>query len=181
MTTELRSQPDDDAFAGYAPPEERPPFIPYAIFATTFNAGLLAFLVAARKGRFELPERVGATDIVLMAAASQKLGRVIAKDKVTSFLRAPFKRYEGGAGQGQLEESTRGNGVRRAIGELIGCPWCLALWLTAPMAASLVVAPRETRFVATIFATLSAADFLSLAFKAAESTALEGDPSTATS
>ena len=49
MTTELPSQPDDDdAFAGYAPPEERPPFIPYAIFAATFNAGLV---VAPRETR----------------------------------------------------------------------------------------------------------------------------------
>lgn len=117
----------------------------------------------------ELPERVEGRDLALIALASHKLSRLIAKAKVTSFLRAPFKRYEDDdAAPGELNESTRGTGLRAAVGEMIGCPWCLDLWLAAGFSAGVVVAPRETRFVASIFGALAGADFLNVAYKALE-------------
>ena len=133
-----------------------------------FNALVGGALLAARRSGRELPERVGAADLVTIGVASHKLGRVIAKDKVTSPLRAPFTELEEPGGPSELEESSRGTGLRRAIGELLACPYCLGLWVVAAFSVGLLFAPRLTRFVAAAFSALTIADFLQIAYKAAE-------------
>jgi uncharacterized protein DUF1360 len=154
--------------AGYAPAGERPPLLPFAAAMVIFNSLFaLALLLARRSGR-ELPERVGAGDMATIGIASHKLSRLIAKDKVTSPLRAPFTRYEGEGGPAELEESSRGSGARRAIGEMLLCPYCLGLWVVSAFAVGLLFAPRLTRFVAAVFSALTLSDFLQIAYKAAE-------------
>jgi hypothetical protein len=157
-----------EAVAGYAEPDRRPPFAPYlafmSVFGTLVSAGLL---IARRQGR-ELPERVGAGELMLVGTASHKLSRLISKDKVTAPLRAPFTELEGKGGPAELEESSRGTGLRKAIGELLICPYCLGLWVVAAFSLGLLFAPRVTRFVASLFAALTISDFFQIAYKAAE-------------
>jgi hypothetical protein len=123
--------------------------------------------IALRRGR-ELPARPSAADIALVGVASHKLSRLVTKDKVTSPLRAPFTELEGSGGPGELEEKARGTGLRRAIGELLICPYCLDLWVVAAFAVGLLFAPRVTRFLAAVFAALTVSDFFQIAYKAAE-------------
>jgi len=154
--------------AGYAPPEERPPLLSYLSFMGLFGSLLAAaLLIAKRQGR-ELPERVPAGQLLLIGTASHKLSRLLSKDKVTSPLRAPFTELEGKGGPAEFEERSRGTGVRKAIGELLICPFCLGLWVIAAFSIGLLFAPRVTRFVASLFAALTISDFLQIAYKAAE-------------
>ena len=154
--------------SSYAPPSERPPLFSYAALMGIFNALFVGALVAAiRRGR-ELPVRVGAADLVTIGVASHKLSRLISKDKVTSPLRAPFTEFEESGGPGEVEESARGSGARKAIGELLICPYCIGLWIVAAFAIGLLFAPRLTRFLAAIFSALTISDFLQIAYKAAE-------------
>jgi Protein of unknown function (DUF1360) len=167
-TQPLQSERQDGAatgpFEGYAPPPERPPLGSYAMMSGAFIAACAGFYLTARRNKLQLPEQVGAKDIVLIGAATHKLSRLIAKDKVTSFLRAPFKRYEEEAGPGELSEQTRGEGFQAAVGELLGCPYCLGLWVSAGLTGGLVVAPRETRLAASTLSALTVADFLQLGY-----------------
>ena len=152
----------------YASPEKRPPLGAYAVTMAIFNALFAAgLLLAKRRGR-ELPERPAAGDIVLIGVASHKLSRLIGKDKVTSPIRAPFTELEGHGGPAEFEEASRGTGARKAIGELLICPYCLGLWVVAAFAIGLLFAPRLSRFVAAVFTALTASDFLQIAYKAAE-------------
>lgn len=162
-----------EPIAGYAPARERPPLLSYAAFAVIFNALLAAALVALRRSGRELPERVGAGDVVLVGTASHKLSRLISKDKVTSFLRAPFTELQGRGGPAEFEERSRGTGVRRAIGELLICPYCLGLWVVAGFSVGLLFAPRLTRFIASVFSALTISDFFQIAYKAAETKGLD--------
>jgi hypothetical protein len=167
MATETQHGADDGPLAGYAPPPKRPPFGSYALFTGVFNGAFGAALAAAgRNGR--LPERIEAGDVMLVGVASHKLSRVIAKDKVTSFLRAPFTEYESPGGPGEVEERARGKGLRKAVGELLVCPYCLGLWMSGGMHVGLIYAPRLTRTLASTFTALTIADFLQIAYKAAE-------------
>jgi hypothetical protein len=172
--TRIDGDSDSEAAVGYAPPQERPPLAPYvgamAIFNGLFAGGLA---LALRRGR-ELPERPAAGDIALIGVASHKLSRLISKDKVTSPVRAAFTELEGSGGPGELEERARGGPVRRAIGELLICPYCLGLWVVAGFSIGLLFAPRVTRFVASVFTALTASDFLQIAYKAAEEKGLGG-------
>ena len=163
-----------EAYAGYAPPEERPPFGTYALFAATFNVAMAVAVASARRSGRELPARVGAYDLALIGTASHKLSRLIAKDKITSFVRAPFTEFEGKGGPAEVEERARGTGVRRVLGELLICPYCLGLWASGAFHAGLLFAPRTTRFGASVLTALTISDFLQIAYKAAEDKGLGG-------
>jgi|SRR5579884_495902 len=154
-------------FAGYSPEEEKP-LGGYAILMGAFAS--LAGLFAAwfrRSGR-ELPDRIDAADMALVTVASHKAARLIAKDKVTSAIRAPFAQYEGPAGPGEVSERPRGRGLRRVVGELLICPYCLGMWTSAGLTAGLLVAPRFTRWVCTVLGAFFGADVLQIAYKRAE-------------
>src|SRR5690349_18222838 len=102
--------------AGYA--GEDTPLAPYAALVATFAAaggGVLAG--AARSGR--LPDRLGVYDIALASIATQRLARLIAKDRVTSVLRAPLTRYQRRGRPSEVEEEPRRDGAGRALGQLI--------------------------------------------------------------
>src|SRR3954468_24186727 len=132
----------------------------YAALVTLFNGVLATTLLARKCSQEPLPERVQPQDIVLFAIATQKLSRVITKDKVTTALRAPFTEVEGKGGAGELEERPKGRGLQRAIGELLTCPFCLGTWIASGFIYGYIFSPRVTRTLASIFAVSGIADFL---------------------
>ena len=133
--------------------------------------GGLAALGRARGVR--LPKRVAASDLALIAVATHKVSRTVSKDAVTSPLRAPFTRFEGASGPGELNEEVRGSGVQKAVGELITCPFCLDQWVATGFMAGLVAAPRATRWLAATFAVRAGADALQFGYAALQRAARE--------
>ena len=138
-------------------------------------ASLLAFFVvsvaavtgvAVEQGR--LPRRFGLLDLALLGIATHKLSRIVAKDRITSILRAPFVCYVGSAGAGEVEEEPRGRGLQRGIGHLVSCPYCMGPWCATTLAFGLVFAPRVTRFFAAILGSVAVSDFLQRAYAAAK-------------
>jgi hypothetical protein len=165
----------DERTQGEAPSELSPrfyadedrPLAAYGVLSTVFASALLASLAALdRSGR--LPERIETRDIVLVGMATHKLSRLITKDKVTSFIRAPFTRFQDASGRGEVEEKARGEGLQRAIGELVSCPYCIGQWIATGFGVGLALAPRSTRLVASIYAAETISDFLQIAYRAAE-------------
>ncbi len=98
------------------------------------------------------------------AEASFKISR--AWENVQS--RAPFTRYQHDDGPGEVSEAARGRGLRRAVGELLVCPYCIGMWISAAFAAGLLVAPRFTRWFAAVLVALFGADVLQIAYRKAE-------------
>ena len=92
--------------------------------------------------------------------ASHKAARTIAKDRVTSGVRAPFTTFEHDEGPGEVAERARGRGVRRAIGELLVCPYCLGMWTSAALTGMLLVVPRFTRWLAAVLTIFSGSELL---------------------
>jgi hypothetical protein len=173
MSVDALTREARDAFESYAEPPERPPFRTYAAMATAFNAAFAGGLLAAgRSGR--LPDRISTEDVLLIGTASHKLSRLLAKDKITAFLRAPFTEYQGRGGPAEVEERPRGEGLRRAVGELLVCPYCLGLWSSGAFHLGLLFAPRVTRVAASTLTALTLSDFLQIAYKAAEERGLGG-------
>jgi hypothetical protein len=152
---------------GHSPDQERP-LGGYATLTVTFAAAAVGFAAWFRRSGRELPDRMDARDLALVTVATHKASRLVAKDRVTSAVRAPFTRFEDDAGPGEVDESARGRGLRRAVGELLVCPYCLGLWLSAAFTAGLLVAPRLTRWSASVLVALSGADVLQMAYAKAE-------------
>lgn len=92
------------------------------------------------------------------------MSRTLAKDSVTSPLRAPFTRYSEPAGAGELNGEVTGTGAMHGLGELLACPFCLAQWVATAFVAGLVVVPRATRLVASVFAARTGSDALQFAY-----------------
>ena len=141
---------------------ERPPYGSYAQIVAIFAGGLagtsaLAKLVD-RDPRCDTP-----LDFLVLAAATFKAARTIARDDVTSFVRAPF--VEGEA-TGENEEPKQTGGMEQAIGELITCPRCVGTWAAAGLATTQIVAPRFGRLLMWSLAAAAANDFLQAAFAA---------------
>jgi hypothetical protein len=142
-------------------PEDPKPLRSYAALTAAFNGGVVAFEAARRRRGWALPERIGPGDLALLAAGTYKLSRLISKDRVTSFVRAPFTRYTGEAGPAEVSEEPRGQGMRRAIGELLVCPYCVEQWVAAGFLGAYIRDPRGARTMASLFTVFAAADWLS--------------------
>lgn len=91
----------------------------YAVLSAGFGGAVGGALVALRATGKPLPKGFGIGDVLLGGVATHKLSRLLAKDKVTSFLRAPFTEYQGPGGPGEVEEKPRGSGLRYVVGELL--------------------------------------------------------------
>lgn len=153
----------------YAGDEERP----LGGYVGVLGVYTLVMAVAAtllRRSSRRLPERFDARDLALVTVATHKVARLLAKEPVTSPLRAPFTRFEGTSGPAELAEEVRGGEVRKAVGELLTCPFCVGHWVATGFAFGLVVAPRPTRFLASVFTVLSGSDALQLAYAAMQRT-----------
>ena len=160
----------------YAPHEHRP-LDGYIVAMGGFAALGAALAAAAKVTARPVPDRPATADVVLISIATHKLSRLIAKDAVTSPLRAPFTRYTKPGGSAEVTEEVRdqGSSVRHAIGELVTCPFCLAVWVATGLTGGLVLAPKLTRLAATVFTAVAASDFLQLAYAVAKESA-EGAP-----
>lgn len=120
--------------------------------------------IAAEQNR--LPRTFSLLDLALLGIATHKLSRIVAKDRITGILRAPFVSYLGSAGAGEVEEEPRGRGFQRGVGHLVSCPYCMAPWCATALAFGLVFAPRVARFFAGILGSVAISDFLHRAYLA---------------
>jgi hypothetical protein len=141
---------------------ERPPYGAYAQIFATFAGGLAAAGGLARSlGRD--PRADTTLDLVVLAGATFKAARTIARDDVTSFVRAPFVEGEA-TGEDELPKQT--GGVEQAIGELVTCTRCVGTWAAAGLTATQIVAPRFGRLLTWSLAAAAANDFLQAGFAA---------------
>src|SRR5205807_1320534 len=104
--------------------ETEPSDMPYALLSMGYLAALTSFAAANRRA---LADRPAASDIAGLGLASYAIARIVARDRITLFLRRPFT-FDPAAQQ------PRQDGFRRPVGELVTCPHCLALWVAGGLA-----------------------------------------------
>lgn len=137
----------------------------YATLLGVYGTGALAatWALRGRKARVRRPRPM---DVALLALATQHLARLISKDTVTAPLRAPFTRFEGPAGEGEVNERVVGRGLRHVVGELVSCPFCLGQWAATALVAVNVALPTFGAAATTVLATAQLSDYLQLCYAA---------------
>lgn len=135
-----------------------------AVLAGAYATGVGLFAWRLRASGRPLPERVPPLDLLLMGVATYRGSRLLTKDKVTSFLRAPFTRRTGSIGGAEVMDEPRGHGVHRSVGELLACPFCVGMWIASGLTMGHVTAPRATRLVTSCLATVTVSDWLQYAW-----------------
>jgi Protein of unknown function (DUF1360) len=148
--------------------DEDKPLGSHLALVVLYNALVGGFLAARIRSGKGFPKRIAAADLLLAGVATHKISRTIAKDRVTAPLRAPFTEFQADGGPGEVEERARGTGMRRAIGQLLVCPFCLSQWVATGLLAGLATVPRTTRFICSIFAAVTISDFLQIFYKGSE-------------
>ncbi|MDN0196537.1 DUF1360 domain-containing protein [Streptomyces sp. S.PNR 29] len=136
----------------------------YAALATTFAAGAGVFAAVARQRGLRLPDRVPPWDVALLGTATFKASRLLSKDKVTSFLRAPFTRRESESTANEVMDAPRGGGLRRAVGDLVTCPFCTSAWVAGSLVGYYAVAPRAARLLCAGLTAVTVADWMQYAW-----------------
>src|SRR4051812_25150509 len=128
---------------------------------SVYGSGVVAATALGRLTGRRLPETVSPWDLTMMTVATHRIARTVAKDPVTSPIRAPFTQYDGLSAPSELKEQVRTHeGLQHSLGELLTCPMCLAQWVATALAAGLVFSPRYTRLVMATFTAVAGADFL---------------------
>jgi hypothetical protein len=144
---------------------DREPLRHYIVFASTFLClNTLAFTWLTRRGRKIVAP--GITDIVLLGLATNRLSRLVTREKVTRVLRAPFTDVEPGANPEEVREHPRGTGLRRGLGELVTCPRCVAMWGASALSVLYMRSPSVGRLSATILSAAAISDFMNQRYAA---------------
>lgn len=175
----LSSESEDDQDNTTDPLLTRTPLEKYAdaefvaeALPITSYAGLMAFYAAmfslllahARKDD-RLSQRLEPFELLLFSLAVFHLSRTISKGWITIPLRAAFAEYkEPSALPSEVVERPRGKGLRRVIGELLTCPFCLGSWVGLGLGYGWVFAPRGTRLLTGISAMGAISNFLHLLY-----------------
>jgi hypothetical protein len=137
---------------------EQPPYDVYATIAGLFVGGLASVAALARRS-----PPGSALDFVALSAATFKASRTLSRERVGSFVRQPF--VEGDADHGD-DERPAGEGLQRALGELVTCPRCLGTWSAAALASTQMLSPRFGRLLTWSLGASAANDFLQAGFAA---------------
>lgn len=140
---------------------QRPPYGAYAGIMGAFVAWLGAAGALARALKRE-PQCQSALDLAVLSAATFKASRTITRDDLTSFIREPF--VEGDALGDDAEPA--GEGLRRAIGELMTCSRCTGAWVAAGLTSTQILAPRFGRLLTWSLAAAAVNDWLQAGFSA---------------
>lgn len=115
-----------------------------ALFVGLTSACLTALYRTGRKA--PIPDT---RDIFLLSGATLRISRLIARDRVMSPIRAPFTEVAQEP-NGEIHERPRGTGTVRALGELVTCPRCTAMWAAGVLCMSYVWAPNAVRPVSLL-------------------------------
>jgi hypothetical protein len=121
-------------------------------------AALFAGVIAAARMRQGDEEPVAVRELLPMGAATFALSKVIAREKIGSWVREPFVEDPVHGGK------PRGGRIQRAMGELVTCSRCVGAWSALGVVGLRVAAPRTGRMVAAVLATSAVNDFLQAGF-----------------
>ena len=164
MSEKVSEKVHKEVFEGYGGEEQR--LYSYATLMGLFNLIFAVFLLFVKGTGRNIPERLDTKDLALLGVATHKLSLIGAQDAVTSPLRAPFTELQEKESPKSVDEKPRGKGLRRSVGELLTCQFCLGMWVASFFTYGLVLAPRVTRLIATIFTVVTISDYLHQTYKA---------------
>lgn len=146
----------------YAHGEPRP-LGGYVVLMATYAVTSAALFAVARE-RADGRVRLGWSDIAGIAVATHRLSRTLAKDSVTSPLRAPLTRYEGPGMPSEVNEGVarwaRDRPIGHAVSELVTCPFCLGQWVATALVFLHVVFPNVARLSTAVLVATAGADAL---------------------
>ena len=122
-------------------------------------AVLFAGVLAAAHQRKDADEHIPVRELVPLGAATFALAKVIAREKIGTWVREPFVEQTDG------DRRPQGRGLRAAVGELLTCTRCVGAWSALGVVGLRVIEPRSGRIVTNVLAASAVNDWLQAGFK----------------
>jgi hypothetical protein len=132
--------------------------VDYATLNAVYGA-LFAGVVLATRKRARAGEPITTQELIPIGAATFALSKVIAREKIGTWVREPFVEQEGG------QRKPRGRRLQRAVGELVTCTRCVGAWSALGIVGLRTADPAAGRLVTNVLAASAANDFLQSGFK----------------
>jgi hypothetical protein len=129
----------------------------YAAINAVYAALIATVLFSTRERHARDP--ISGRELIPISAATFALSKVIAREKIGSWMREPFVEQSGG------ERRPRGRGLRRAVGELVTCTRCVGAWSALGIVGLRLAAPDSGRIVTNVLAASAGNDWLQAGFK----------------
>ncbi len=139
---------------------EREPLADYALFITTFLTVTSRALFSQKSTHANASQRFLLSDAILLGLATARLSRLVTREKIMRVVRAPFTEVEEGTSLDEVKERPRGDGFVRAMGELLTCPRCFGMWVSAGLNIAYRYTPSWTRTTSGILAVALINDFV---------------------
>jgi hypothetical protein len=131
--------------------------VDYAKLNAVYGVLLTAMVLTTRERAREDP--ITTRELVPIGAATFALAKVVAREKIGTWVREPFVEVTDG------ERHPRGTRLRRAVGELLTCTRCVGAWSALTVVGIRMVDPPAGRTVTTVLAASAANDWLQSTFK----------------
>lgn len=132
----------------------------YALINVTYLTLLAAAVALARRREQTGEEAIPGRELPVLGMATFALAHVLAKEKVSTWIREPF-----------VEESAdhrparpEGTGLRHAVGELLTCTRCIGGWCALGLVGLRIASPRAGKTVSAVLATAGANNVLQALF-----------------
>ena len=133
----------------------------YAILEAVFAAGLAGLAALTRKREAAGVRAIPLRELPVLAAATFALADVVAKEKVSTWLREPF--VEETADHKPVHPD--GSGLRYTIGELLTCTRCVGTWSALALVGLRTASAPAGRAVSTVLALSGANAVLQSGFR----------------
>ena len=108
------------------------------VFVTLYVGVMMALYFLGR-----LPTSIRPFDFVLLGLAAARLTDIISTDQIMEWLRRPFVKMETTeiAGREVETRTGRGRGLKKVLGDLLSCPWCVGVWVAASLTYAYFLMP----------------------------------------
>jgi hypothetical protein len=133
--------------------------IDYAKLNATYGLLFAGVLAGAYYRRDKAEDDIPVRELVPLSAATFALAKVIAREKIGTWVREPFVE------QDEHGRRPRGRRLRAAVGELVTCTRCVGAWSALGIVGLRVVDPRSGRILTNVLAASAANDWLQAGFK----------------
>ena len=133
----------------------------YAALEAVFAAGLAGLIALTRRRESDGTLAIPRDELPLLALATFVLADVLAKEKISTWIREPFVEE----GEDHKPIRPEGHGMRAAIGELMTCTRCVGTWSALGLVALRTASPAAGRATMRVLALAGTNDLMQSGFR----------------
>ncbi len=133
----------------------------YAVLEAVFAGGLAGVIALTRRRERDGGPAIPRRELPVLAMATFALADVLAKEKVSTWLREPFVRED--ADHKPVEPE--GSGLAHVVGELLTCTRCVGTWSALALVGLRTASPAAGRATANVLALAGTNDLMQSGFR----------------